>query len=176
MIYPPKFYSSSFFGHPDDILTEQQARIRHETNKDYFHILKPLIGMQQVIGISMGRPSLTVDWVDRHERIVLSYGFRPHDSKLFLEHIQKYEFQNEAGYLDSEIAERLSYKFQTNGSYTVYRTAAPDLSFVDTGTGSFDAAANWEELPEFGEYDRFLKLERGDVSRAPTGQIRIDGL
>ncbi|MDR1890299.1 MAG: hypothetical protein LBQ81_13155 [Zoogloeaceae bacterium] len=142
---------------PTEVWTKEQALAAHKSGKPY-----------AVLVDSQERPSccvevtknyVGVDFLDEHLRDYLVYVFqrKQESEKLFLSRINYTEYDGNS----DRIKFGTLYLLKPDGSVKVSReTFIPEhcLETMDTST---DVSVQYETFPEFGEYDAFLKIERG---------------
>ncbi|MPQ71793.1 MULTISPECIES: lytic transglycosylase [unclassified Pseudomonas] len=154
----PIFYCKSWFRakkRPTDVWAEEQARSAHINKKQYTALVdsadRPYCFLdvtEQVVGVG---------FLDENLRESLTYAFqRIENGKLFLTMATHREFEGET----DKIASGISYVFKQDGTVQMRREFFSPHR-LEVSTTSTDVSANYSVVPEFGEYDDFIKIERG---------------
>lgn len=86
----------------------------------------------------------------------MTYAFQEVEAgKLFLSMATHREFEGET----DKVISGISYIFKQDGTVQIRREFFNPHRF-ETATTSSDVSTNYSEIPEFGEYGDFIKIER----------------
>lgn len=144
---------SLFRKQPHDIITQQQARSRHEKGEPYTVVIynSNSDSVRYVVDINLR--FITVRFFNEEFENYLLYSFLKIDNKLFLNTAYYYRFQN-----NQEI-EHLYFNFKENGDMVTEKKDYLN-NIVEETEAKVDVSVNWEAIPQFGEYQNLLKEER----------------
>lgn len=104
-----------------------------------------------------------VCFLDEYARKYLSYDFTDNfvnikPDKLFLSHVVIWGFDRNT----DKVIKTTSYSFNPNGVLRITERNLLTNEQIDReAQNKIDTTANWEDYPEFGEYDKLIQIERG---------------
>lgn len=133
---------------------EKRARKCHEKRKMYAALVSEKSTPKCVIEIN--NDYVGVNFLDELKRIYLSYSFRElAPGRVFLEDASYYEFQGSS----ENVATLSTYLFHQDGrvEITIDKYSKKERLTKET---TADVSKNWEQYPEFGKYEAFLREER----------------
>lgn len=139
---------------PTEIWTEEQARSAHMRKQPYTVLVDSIerpYGFLEVADKIVG-----VGFLDEYLRESLSYDFQEFEpGKLFLTMATHREFEGET----DKVVSGISYIFKREGTVHMRREFFNPYR-LETATSSADVSTNYSAMPEFGEYDDFIRIER----------------
>jgi hypothetical protein len=141
------------------MLTESQARKRHEKSKLYTALVGDPVRPRCFLEFSAFR-SVCVEFLDAWLRSVRAYSFQEkRPNEFFLSSATLRQFA--AGAMEPHCGD--IYYFKVDGRLVIHRyeitpRATALLSREETTT---DVSHNWEPFPEFGQYEGLATFDRG---------------
>jgi hypothetical protein len=104
---------------------------------------------------------VNVLFVDQHHTQRFAYGFKKLDGRMFMRHVMESRYPdadrfhplNESIWSESMVIEPTGYVKETVYDYSVNETHLSEYRDAD-------ASPNWEDVPEFGDWERFGKFDR----------------
>ncbi|WP_322085246.1 glycosyltransferase family 9 protein [Burkholderia sp. BCC1999] len=154
----PIYFCKSWFRakkRPTEIWSEEQARSAHVNGQLYTVLVDSV--EQPYCFIEVTAKAIGLGFLDDLLRESLSYDFQEVEpGKLFLSMATYREFD---GGTDRVIS-RKSYIFARDGGVTIRREFF-DPHRIETATSSADVRPDYSAVPEFGEYDDLVRVERG---------------
>jgi hypothetical protein len=101
--------------------------------------------------------------IDQLNRVVVVYHFKSNDERMFLQGIVHYTYADDSNYYRlSQSAVVDSLDFRAEDSYMEYRVDDHSQPTVEVREyRDVDLSANWEPLPAFGEWDKFVRYRGG---------------
>jgi len=137
-------------------LSEGEARRRHASAQSYCVLVGSNTHPACVVKVTA--KFVGVDFLDENLQEKLTYHFQERaPGMLFLTMAVHREFLEDT----DRVARGTSYTFQLDGRATIRKEEFVPAHSVEVADITFDTAANWEEYPPFGAYERFLEAERG---------------
>ena len=138
-----------------EVWTEAQAKDAHDNGRNYTVLVDSVERPSCVIQVMA--KALAVDFLDEHLREALSYVFQVvSPGKMFLTRATHREFHGDS----DKVAKGSSYKFTEDGKLRIDRETFIPAHDLEVANGHTDVSANYAPVPQFGEYDEFLKKER----------------
>ncbi len=151
------FYCKSWFWakkRPTEMWTEEQARKAHDDRKTYTVLVKDVERPYAVVEVA--NDFVGVTFLDEKLRQSLSYQFEEVEpGKLFLSMATHREFDGD----NDQVKAGNSYIFNQDGSLIIRKQSFNPQS-LEEANSSTDVSGNYENYPDFGEYDHLLKVER----------------
>lgn len=151
------FYCKSWFRakkRPTEIWTEEQAKSAH-MNKQHYTVLVDSIEKPYCF-LEVADKVVGVGFLDEYLRESLTYAFQEIEpGKLFLTMATHREFKGET----DKVVSGISYIFKQDGTVQMRREFF-NPHRLETTTTSSDVNMNYSAIPEFGEYDDFIRIER----------------
>lgn len=136
---------------PHCIINESEAEDKHKNGESYVAVVYE---KEKVINvITNNKTSLTVRFYNDNQENYLLYGFVKRENKLFLNLAYHYLYDN------GEEVETTLFKFKETGELFIERRNNVSGE-VEQREDVVDVTCNWEEIPQFGEYQEVLKVER----------------
>lgn len=113
--------------------------------------------------LDINRGFFRVSFLDEFRRKYLSYDFTDNfkeinSNRLFLSHVVFWEFEKNT----DKIVKTTSYVFNPNGSLHITERDSIKMEQTDKeAQQKIDVSANWEDYPDFGKYEKLIRIERG---------------
>lgn len=153
------FYCKSWFRakkKPTEIWTEQRARAAHVARTLYTAVV---VGSNEDprCFLEVNDKFVGVGFLDDRLRESLYYAFKEVEpGRLFLSMATYREFQSDSDVVTSGT----TYIFAQTGTVQIQKQSFnPDR--MEATSSTIDVSLNYEQRPEFGEYDRLTRIERG---------------
>lgn len=135
--------------------TEEQARKAHKERRQYTVLVNDAERPYAVIEVSGDFVGVT--FFDDLLRESLSYQFQETEpGKLFLSMATYREFPSDTNNASSGT----SYIFKQNGDVSIRKQSISSKS-IEESKSTADVSGNYEQYPEFGQYEGLLRTERG---------------
>ena len=142
---------SLFRKEPHCIISEAEAKDKHINGESYAAVIYEEEKVKNVLEIN--GDSLTVRFYNENQECYLLYGFVKKGDKLFLNAAYHYLYDN------GEDIEMTLFNFKDTGE--VFMERRNNVSGeVEQREAIVDVTCNWEEFPQFGEYQGVVKVER----------------
>ena len=153
----PIYYCKSWFRakkRPTEIWPAEKAEAAHRNRQPYTALVgsaeRPYCFVEVVDGV------IGVGFLDTLLRESLTYAFQEvAPGQLFLSMAVHREFEGET----DRVVRGVTYTFREDGAATIRRDYFGPQR-VETATASFDPAAHYEAWPDFGAYDRLVRVDR----------------
>lgn len=153
----PIYFCKSWFRakkRPTEVLSEEQARAAH-AKKQYYTVLVDSIEHPYCF-LEVTEKFVGVCFLDELLRETLTYQFQEVEpGKLFLAMATHREFEGEA----DKVVSGTSYMFDRDGTIQIRRELFSPHR-LETATSSADVSSNYASMPEFGEYEDLIQVER----------------
>jgi len=153
----PIYFCKSWFRakkRPTEVWAEEQAKSAHIHKRPYTVLVDSID--RPYCFLEIADTVVGVGFLDEHLRESLSYDFQEFEpGKLFLMMATHREFEGET----DKVSSGISYIFDRNGTVQMRREFF-DPHRLETATTSADVSMNYAAIPEFGEYDDFIRIER----------------
>ncbi len=153
----PVFYCKSWFRakkRPTEVWTEEQARSAHAKKQPYVVLVDSI--ERPYCFLDVADKVVGVGFLDEYLRESLTYAFQEVEpGTLFLTMATHREFEGET----DKIVCGISYIFKQDGVVHMRREFF-NPHRLETATTSADVGMNYASMPEFGEYDDFIRTER----------------
>lgn len=153
----PIYFCKSWFRakkRPTEVWSEEQARAAH-ANKQHYTVLVESIEHPYCF-LEVTEKFVGVCFLDGLLRETLTYQFQEVEpGKLFLTMATHREFEGETDKIESGT----SYIFGRDGVVQIRREFF-NPHRLETSTSSSDVDSNYAAMPEFGEYDDLIRVER----------------
>ena len=154
IIYCKKW--SVFRKQPHDIITEQEAKRRHEKNGPYTAVIYNSKDDTVRFVVDVNSRFIVVNFFNEELENYLMYGFVKIEGKLFINTAYYYRF------LDNKEIEHIYFNFKENGDMvTEKKDYIKDI--VEESESKVDVSGNWLSIPEFGNYKEILIEQRIDL-------------
>jgi hypothetical protein len=154
----PIFYCKSWFRakkRPTEVWTEEQAKASHMKRQPYAVLVDSI--ERPYCFLNVADKVVGVGFLDEHLREALTYAFQEVESgKLFLTMATHREFEGET----DRVVSGISYIFKQDGTVDMRREFF-NPHRLETATSSSDVSSNYSPMPEFGDYDDLIRVERG---------------
>lgn len=135
--------------------TYEQAHALHQKGEFYCALIGSVASPTCFLEIKHG--FVGVGFLDEALRESLTYAFQEKQpGKLFLSMATWREFEGNS----DKVSKGTTYLFQTDGTLTMRRECFVPEHSLETSSSSADVSGNWEQLPDFGRYERFTRAER----------------
>ncbi|MBP1590662.1 MAG: hypothetical protein ILP22_01310 [Oscillospiraceae bacterium] len=144
---------SVFRKQPHDIITEQEAKLRHEKDEAYTAVIYNSNHETVRYVVDVNSRFIVVNFFNEELENYLMYGFKKTEGKLFLNTAYYYRFQ------DNKEIEHIYFNFKENGDMVAEKKDYIK-NIVEESEYKVDVSCNWECIPKFGEYQELLKEER----------------
>lgn len=135
--------------------SDDEARRLHDEGKSYCVLVGSAKSPTHFIEVA--NDIVVVGFLDEQLREYLTYQFqvvKPGD--LFLSRVTRRAFEGQS----DAVANETSHIFKPNGSVTIRRESfSPEYALEESKSTSI-LKGNWENYPEFGKYDPYIKEER----------------
>lgn len=153
-------YCKSWFWakkHATNILTEEQARKAHNERERYTVLVNSTERPYAVIDVVGGEGFVGVTFLDEVLRESLSYNFKEIEAgKLFLSMATHREFFDDK----DQVRLGTSYVFNQDGGLIITKESFEPHTLKEARSTT-DVSGNYEDYPNFGEYDHLLEADRG---------------
>jgi hypothetical protein len=154
----PVYFCKSWFRakkRPTEVWTAEQAKHAHQNRQPYTVLVGSI--EQPYCFLEVADKVVGVGFLDQNLRESLSYDFQECATrKQFLTMATHREFAKDS----DEVVDATSYVFKEDGTVHIRREVF-NPHRIETTTISSDISKNYADCPEFGEYDDFIKIERG---------------
>lgn len=154
----PIFYCKSWFRarkRPTEVWSEEQARAAHSDKRTYTALIGDVERPYCFLDISNG--VVGVGFLDDLLRESLTYAFQEiTPGKLFLTMATHREFKDDT----DEVVAGATYTFEPDGALQITRESFNPYH-IETAESTCDVRGNYSDVPEFGNYDDLIKVERG---------------
>jgi len=151
------FYCKSWFRakkRPTEVWTEEQAKSAHAKKQPYAVLVDSI--ERPFCFLDVADKVVGVGFLDEHLRESLTYAFQEVEpGKLFLTMATHREFDGET----DKVANGISYIFKQDGTVHLRREFF-NPHRLETSFASSDVTTNYSTVPEFGEYDDLIRIER----------------
>lgn len=153
----PIYYCKSWFRakkKPTELWSAEKAEAAHRARQQY----TALVGSEErpYCFVDVAGKVVGVGFLDDRLRESLTYAFKEVEpGKLFLTMATHREFAPES----DKVISGATYTFDQDGVVQIRREFF-DPHRVETATSSFDPAPNYAAVPEFGNYDDVIRVER----------------
>lgn len=135
-------------------LTNEDARRRHAAGEPYAVVIGDVRAPDAIIEVNRG--FYGVSFMDHRQREYLLYNFAlVDDGRLFLKEAIHREFAED----EARTKEATAYRFKPDGSVAIEKSSGA-FNRSEMTESRTDVSSNWEEVPEFGGYERLLRKER----------------
>jgi hypothetical protein len=142
---------------PTEIWTEEQAKLAH-LKKQSFTVLVDSIE-RPFCFLEIADKVVGVGFLDEYIRENLSYAFQEIEpGEMFLTMATHREFEGDT----DKVVSGISYIFKYDGTVHMRRECF-NPHRLETATTSADVSINYAATPEFGEYEDFIRIERGAI-------------
>jgi len=139
---------------PTEIWPEEYARSAHRNKKLYSVVVGPVDRPFCFLEINKG--FVGVGFLDLLAREYLYYAFREiKDGALFLSMTTYREYGGDTDKVDNGT----TYRFQENGTVEIDKQSFNPITNKNARS-FYDVAKNYDNWPEFGDYDHLIKIER----------------
>ncbi|MFZ6774922.1 hypothetical protein ACO0LB_19635 [Undibacterium sp. SXout7W] len=153
----PIYFCKSWFRakkRPTEVWTEEQAKSAH-MDKQPYTVLVDFIERPYCF-LEITEKAVGVGFFDKHLRECLTYAFQEFENgKLFLTMATHREFDGDT----DKVVSGISYIFKQDGTVNMRREFF-NPHRLETAMTSTDVSMNYAVMPEFGEYDDFVRVER----------------
>ena len=139
---------------PTEIWSDAQARVAHEKRQHYAVLVDSTD--QPNCFLDVADKLVGVGFLDKHLRESLTYAFQEFESgNLFLSMETYREFDGDT----DKVVSGTSYVFGRDGTTQIRREFFEPYR-VETATSRIDVTSNYSKVPEFGEYDDLIRVDR----------------
>ena len=136
---------------PHDIITEQEAKNRYSKKESYVAVLYENNTLKYVVEID--GISETVRFYDDNLDNYLLYSFVKKGENMFLNTAYYYCFK------EGKKVEHVYFNFKENGEMVAEKRDYIE-GRVEGSEGTVDVSCNWERIPDFGEYNSVIRIDR----------------
>ena len=137
------------------IESEEEARSHHEKRELYFATLYE--DDDPYCFLEINNDFFSVSFLDEHNREYLSYEFNEYEpGKLFLVEAQHWEYDGDT---DTKLHTEL-YRFNQTGKVRLRKVDLKTNEMNLSESDGVDVSKNYEDYPEFGEYEKVIVKER----------------
>ncbi|WP_146229264.1 hypothetical protein [Nocardia neocaledoniensis] len=148
-------------GLPIDEVSRDQAYSRNGRGQPYSVGFVDTPGLAQVLQVNWGQGNLSANFLDEFGRVSSKYTFyMSKQNVLFLGDVVMFEYST-SGYVDPAYSDAIvSYLYTSDGSMT--EVVSPQGGGLDKVTEFFDVdlSANFEPIPDFGDWDSIRRYDR----------------
>ena len=135
-------------------LTDEDARRRHVAGEPYVVVIGDVRTPDAIIEVNRG--FYGVSFLDHRQREYLLYNFAlVENRRLFMKEAIYREFAGD----EVRPKDATAYRFKPDGSVAIEKSSGA-FNRSEITESQTDVSSNWEELPEFGEYERLIRKER----------------
>ncbi|NHZ66970.1 lytic transglycosylase [Massilia genomosp. 1] len=153
----PIFFCKSWFRakkKPTEVWSEDQAKLAHANKRTYTVLVDSVDEPYCFLDIAEG--VVGVGFLDEFLRESLTYAFQEIEpGKLFLTMATHREFDGSA----DKVTSGISYLFEQNGSVEIRREFF-NPHRLETVASTADVSSNYSAMPDFGNYDDLIRVER----------------
>ena len=140
---------------PLEIYNYEKAQALHKAGELYCALVGSAERPRCFLEIKRG--FVGVGFLDEVLREHLSYAFQEkRPGKLFLSMATWREFEGDS----DKVSKGTTYLFQPDGTLNIRREQFLPQHILETSHSTADIAGNWEQVPEFGQYEHLTKAER----------------
>lgn len=136
-------------------LTEMQASARHQRRELYAVIIGDTLRPECIVTVNLIHNSITVSFFDERIRPYLEYAFTIENGRLFLQTATEWWFNGET----DAVATAAEVRFSTSGHMRFTKTNIA-RNHEEVGERFGDVSKNWEDMPEFGNYEALIRKGR----------------
>lgn len=141
---------------PTEVWSEDQALAAHASKQPYTVLVDALEKPYCFVEVAKG--FVGVGFLDEFLRENLTYQFQEVEpNQLFLTMATYREFDGSS----DKVAIGTSYIFDRKGAINVRREMFVPNHQLETTSSQADVTSNYAKFPSFGQYDEFLRIERG---------------
>jgi hypothetical protein len=151
---------------PGAIISEDHARLRHETFKHYSALFGDPMRPTMAVTVNTDAAAYIAMWLNSEFWHELTYSFKQYkeEEPMFLREVKVSD-----RYSSGKVRENRVFLFNRDGSVKLAETWYDEFGKevrYRIWRGQFEANTHWEEVPKFGEYDKLLIRDRpyADVS------------
>lgn len=140
---------------PTEAWSESQARAAHASKQQYTVLVDSVD--KPYCFLDVADKVVGVGFLDDHLRESLTYAFQEiEQGRLFLTMATYREFDGDT----DKVVSGTSYLFEQNGAIQIRREFF-NPHRLETKSSVSDVSSNYSCVPEFGEYDDLIRIERG---------------
>lgn len=155
---------------PIDPLTREEALKRFETGpwfsvgvSDDPQFGKPGIIPEAVLELEPKATAAAVWFFTSQGSATVRYNFREMEGRLFLTNAVTYEYPDDKKHELDESTQTDNMRFKPAGEVVTHRRIKATRSVQKAEQDGVDVSGNWEDIPEFGEWDSLLRWERASA-------------
>lgn len=142
---------------PTEIWTEKQAKTASQAGRPYTVLVDSM--ERPFCVLNFASRFVGIDFLDEYLRETLTYHFREvSSSRLFLSMATHREFESNS----DKVISGTTYMFGEDGNVKMRREFFLPEYRLETGESKADVGANFSPVPEFGEYDEIIRIERSE--------------
>jgi hypothetical protein len=151
---------------PGTPISEEEARERDATGEEYTAIVpRPGHPYPVLVTVVWKNSFCSTSFLDDFGRRCAKYSFTKVEGRLFLSEIHLHEYPDDTPGLKLSAATRIEHMvFRTDGHVRRVTTDHGKHEKITNDYSDVSMDANWEPIPEFGDWDSIARFERGGAS------------